>query len=280
VRCTDPTAELKLAPTPLVLRAKEVHAVAQVYNPTLILAEIAGPLSIAEQGRPPTHIADWTLAQTSLRGLPSAPERISVVLADARIERPAETGATMLASARRLEFHLRLSTGPAAESPVFDLAALASAAIVADVALLAQRPLDAEIAGTLRGVGDLTPKPLETRLKEWQAAGGRIDVSNARVRQGNAMASASGEIGLSPQGRLDGALRVTAAGFDSVIQSLVGSASSSRRQLSILAGVAGLSLLGEKSQIDGKPAMTLQLRFADGAVFLGPIPIGQTVPLY
>ena len=43
---------------------------------------------------------------------------------------------------------------------------------------------------------------------------------------------------------------------------------------------AGINLLGEQTTLEGKRAVTLPLRFSDGAVFLGPIPIGKTPALF
>ena len=41
-----------------------------------------------------------------------------------------------------------------------------------------------------------------------------------------------------------------------------------------------LNLIGQPTQLEGKPATTMALRFADGAAFLGPIPLGQTPAFY
>src|SRR5262249_13834459 len=43
-------------------------------------------------------------------------------------------------------------------------------------------------------------------LRQWQAEGGRFEVRNGRMAQGEAVAIAQGDIGLSPTGRLDGEL--------------------------------------------------------------------------
>jgi hypothetical protein len=43
---------------------------------------------------------------------------------------------------------------------------------------------------------------------------------------------------------------------------------------------AGINMLGEQATLEGKRAVTLPLRFNDGAVFLGPIPIGNTPALF
>ena len=39
-------------------------------------------------------------------------------------------------------------------------------------------------------------------------------------------------------------------------------------------------MLGEQTTLEGKRAVTLPLRLSDGAVFLGPIPIGNTPALF
>jgi hypothetical protein len=42
----------------------------------------------------------------------------------------------------------------------------------------------------------------------------------------------------------------------------------------------GINMLGEQTMLEGKRAVTLPLRFTDGSVFLGPIPIGNTPALF
>ncbi len=42
----------------------------------------------------------------------------------------------------------------------------------------------------------------------------------------------------------------------------------------------GINMLGEQTTLEGKRAVTLPLRFTDGAIFLGPIPIGNAPALF
>ena len=42
----------------------------------------------------------------------------------------------------------------------------------------------------------------------------------------------------------------------------------------------GLNLIGQPATLDGRQALTLPLRFDDGAMFLGPIPLGTTPALF
>ena len=44
---------------------------------------------------------------------------------------------------------------------------------------------------------DFTPKPMPARLREWQAAGGRLEVQSARLAQGETLANATGTLALT-----------------------------------------------------------------------------------
>jgi hypothetical protein len=151
-------------------------------------------------------------------------------------------------------------------------------------------------------MNDFSPKPWSARFREIQAAGGRIDVTKARVQQGDILAIGEGSVSLNDNGRLEGQLRVTVAGLDQFLTAigapqrvqsspnmdkLVGALD---RLAPGLGGMArqqaganislGINLLGEPATLEGRKAVTLPLRFTDGAVFLGPVPIGNTPALF
>jgi hypothetical protein len=167
------------------------------------------------------------------------------------------------------------------------------------------QPFDAQVVGTLRGLKDLAPKPLPVRLKELQAAGGRLEVTRARLQQGEVIAVASGTLGLNASGRLDGQLEVTVAGLDRILPAfgidpnaqnnpqsarvdaalgaldrLVPGLGKFARENAGAGLAAGLQLLGTPNTLEGRPAVSLPLRFADGAAFLGPLALGRLAPLY
>jgi len=274
IRCTDPTVELANAQPARVFKAKELLGVAQVYDPGLIIAEITGPLAIAESGQPVIWRADWRLAQASLRGRPGTPERLSVALDGAKLERTEGANADIWAEANHFEAHVRRNPASTSDRPVLDFAAQLAGATVPSAAVLAGKPLDAEVTAVLRGLSDLRPKPVPAQLKEWQAAGGRLEITKLRLQQGEAVALAAGDIGLSAAGRPDGAFNVTMAGFERMVQQLAGSGGIQRGL------IAGLAFLGRPAEIDGKRGVSVPLRFNDGAVSLGPIPLGKMEPLY
>lgn len=43
---------------------------------------------------------------------------------------------------------------------------------------------------------------------------------------------------------------------------------------------AGIGMLGEPKELEGRRAVSLPLRFVNGAAFLGPIQVGQIAPLF
>ena len=157
----------------------------------------------------------------------------------------------------------------------------------------------------LRGLKDFGPKPWPDRFREIQAAGGRIEITNARVKQGETIAAANGALGLSPRGRLDGQLRLTVANLADLLPALgldgrspqaankpldnaarparphrAGAGQYRAAERGAGAGRRRSNFIGQPAEIEGKRAITLPLRFNDGAVTLGPIPLGQTAPLF
>jgi hypothetical protein len=300
VRCDDASVEMRAFQPALLVAAGSFLVVAQVYDPSLLIGEITAPLTVTEAGGREVLVATWRLAQISARGRPNAPERVSIAADDLRIDRGRE-GGQRLASTTHLELHGRADPGSTAKSPSADLVVRLSGATLPAVGDLAAQPADAEMTAVLRGLKSFAPRPMPTMLRELQAAGGRLEISSARLQQGDTIVQASGSIGLSPAGRLDGTMTVAIAGFDKFMASL-GSlpkaapapAASGRPALSafdriapalggtgrdqIAAGLLGL--LGERTVLENKPAITMQLRLTDGAAYLGPIPLGQIPPLY
>jgi hypothetical protein len=110
-------------------------------------------------------------------------------------------------------------------------------------------------------------------------------------------------LSLNARGALDGQLRITvvnleklvaALGIDRMMQpdSAVGRLSGALDRVAPGLGnvarergapnllTAGINMLGQKTELEGKPAVTLPLRFADGAVFFGPLKVGQIAPVF
>ena len=275
VRCRDAAADLIEAKPPLQIRAKELLTVAQIYQPTLILAEIASPLTVGEGGRKAALAAQWTLAQASLRGLPMRPERVSVAVDNLKLSQP--EAAEPLFSAKHAELHARLDPQSPPDQLVVDVAARLEQATSAAGGPILDEPIDFELSTVLHGLKDLKPKPVAELLRQLAAAGGDLQVVRARMARGSMLADATGTLRLNPQGRLEGRLEVTIAGIDFRLLERA------LPQLKANAGPVGiglLALLGEQTKLEGRPAVSVPLRFTDGAAYLGPLPLGRSPSLF
>jgi hypothetical protein len=303
VRCGDAGVELKDTQPPVVLKLKQILVVAQVWDANFLIAEFTGPLTASDPGQPVYLTADWTLAQASVRGTPSAPDRASISVDGLKFDDPAKR----LADAQHAEFHARVQFGSWPHNPAVDLAIKLAGATAPGLVPFAKEASDVDIVAVLHGMKDFAPKPLPVRLREWQAASGRLEVQSARLAQGDALATATGTLALSPRGRLDGALKVTAAGVERFIPALGGDKRGAPLSLDrapsalgalerAVPGISGavrvapaqqnqvatglLALLGQSTTLEGKPAVAIPVKFTDGAATLGPIPLGQVPPLF
>jgi len=302
VECNQALALFSNSQPPVELKATNLLMVAQVYQPGLLISEFRGPLTVGEPGKPPELIADWKLAQSSVRGTPSAPERGSLVVDQPVVDRTNGGVRQNVFRAKHMEIHGRMAEGSASNRPVIEVALQLDQASAPELNPAAARPFDANVTALLRGLSDFSPKPWPARFREVQAAGGRIDITNARVQQGDILAVGTGSLALNNNGRLEGELRVTMAGVEQFLtaigaQQKVQTSPNMDKLVGVLdrlapglGGVArqqaganislGLNLLGEQTTLEGKRAVALPLRFNDGAVSLGPIPIGNTPGLF
>ena len=279
VRCTAAGAQMRSADPPFVVTAKDLLVVAQVYRPNLLIAEVEAPLTLEAPNGGVSLIADWTLAQTSVRGLPPTPERISLAVDQFRLDQKSPAGSQTLLTAKHMELHVRLDPDSTPGRPVLDLAARFTDAASPAAGSLMPQPIDFEATAVLRGLKDLTPRSLAALLGQLQGAGGRLEIEHARLQRGDMIAVGAGSLGLSPQGRLDGTLRMTVAGFDlNVLKPLFPGVTVSGSLAGM--GTSLLGFLGQPAELEGRRAVTMPLRFADGAVSLGPLALGRTAPLY
>lgn len=295
----------------------QILAVAQIYSPQLLIAEFEGPLTVTEQGEQYSLVFGWSSARSSVFGLPVSPQRISLVVDDPTLERTAGAVRTPIGRAKQSELHGRIAEGSAAADPVIEAAWTLKQASAEPLHPALAETFDMTTQARLRGLKDFRPKRWPERFREIQAANGRIELLQSRLQQGNLIAVASGSLGLTADGMLDGELQMVVAGMDKIVPALgldkileQGVSQSTLDRLApglkaeqvdkamgaldkllpglgnvvrqkapvALGGIVGM--LGQKTTLEGRPAQAFPLRFADGAVYLGPIRVAQTPPLF
>jgi hypothetical protein len=300
VECADLSATFARTAPPFAVDAANLHFAWQVYQPTLVIAELAGPLTLGEPRAAPTLRADWRLGQASVRATTTGVGRVSIVFDDPALRRVGASGGDSLFRADHVELHGRPSSSASGDEAV-DLAVRLVQAVAPALHPIAAKPIDADATGVLHGFVDPASRPLPVVLRDWQSRGGSLEVNEARVQQDDVIAVGSGTLGLTARGGINGQLRITVVGLEKVLQALgadrllsrgdVGSAidaldrmlpglGNMARQNAGATIVAGLGAFGQSTQLEGKPAMSVLLRFDDGAVQLGPLMLGRIAPLF
>jgi hypothetical protein len=305
------------AQTSVTAKLGEILVVAQVYDPKLLIAEFTAPATISDRAGQPSMAVNWSKGRSSVVGLPAVPQRASIVFDDPAIDRINGSAQTPLARAKHVELHGRLVEGSPSDHPVIETVLQIAQGSVQELHPLLAQPFDADVRALLTGLKDFSPKPWPQRFRELQAAGGHVEIVASRIQQGDLIAVAAGTLGLSANGRLDGELQMTVAGIEKVIPALgiekmldegvpqatldsvapgvktqdVNNLFSALNRAipglgnavkqNVNSGLAvGINALGKEAVLEGKKARAFPLRFVDGAVFLGPIKVGQTPPLY
>jgi hypothetical protein len=302
--------------TPVTARLSDILVVAQVYDPKLLIAEFTAPATIAGPDQL-SLMVNWSKARSSIVGLPAVPQRAAIVFDDPAIYRINASAPTPLARAKHVELHARLADGSAQGHPVIETVLQIAGGSLQELHPLLAEPFDADVRTLLSGLKDFSPKPWPERFREIQAAGGHVEIVQSRIAQGDLIAVAAGTLGLNAGGRLDGELQMTVAGIEKVIpafgidkmlqdgvpqatldhlapgvktqdiNNLFGALDRAIpgfgkvvKQNANVGVAAGINALGKEATLEGKKARAFPLRFVDGAVFLGPLKVGQVPALF
>lgn len=310
------TATQNVTQVPITAKLGEITVVAQIYTPRLLIAEFNAPAVLSERGQPIMAI-NWSSARSSITGLPGTPDSADIVFDDATVDRFAGSVQAPTARAKHVELHGRNAPDSTPDKPVIETSLQITGGSIADVSPILATPFDANILGRLSGFKDISPKPWPERFRELQAAGGRLEIVQSRVQQGDIISLATGSLGLTPSGNLDGELQMTVAGLDKAVAALgidkllemgvpqealdrIAPGVKSQDVNNILGALdraipglgnfarknagaglaAGVNSIGQPATLEGKPARTFPLKFVDGAVYLGPLRVAQVPPLF
>jgi hypothetical protein len=320
IACDGPsvtlTSQTAQSANQFTAKLDQILVVAQVYDPKHVIAEFSGPAAITDKSGQ-SFAANWKLGRASVFGLPDVPQRASVVFDAPTLARVDGSMQVPLAEAGHVELHGRLAEGAPKDAPVIETVLQINKGAIRGLHPLLADPFDADVRALVSGLKDLAPKPWPVRFREIQAAGGHVEIVQSRIQQGDLIAVAAGTLGLSPAGRLEGELQMTVAGIERIIPALgidkmldegvpqatldkvaPGVKSQDLNNLfgaldraipglgkvvkqNANAGVAaGINALGKEAELEGRKARAFPLRFVDGVVFLGPLKVAQTPPLF
>ncbi|OYU85969.1 MAG: hypothetical protein CFE29_31425 [Bradyrhizobiaceae bacterium PARB1] len=310
------TATQSVTQIPVTAQLGEILVVAQIYTPRLLIAEFKAPAVISQQGQPWMAMA-WSDARSSITGLPGTPDSGDLVFDDLSLDRFAGTVSAPAVRAKRVVLNGRTAANSTPEKPAIETALRITSGTIADVHPLLAAPFDTDIRAQISGLNDLSPKPWPQRFREIQAAGGRLEITQSRVQQGDIISLATGSLGITAAGNLDGELQMTVTGLDKAVNALgidklleIGVPQETLDRLApglksqdvnnILGALdraipglgnfarknagaglaAGVNSIGTATTLEGRPARAFPLKFVDGAVFFGPLRVAQIPPLF
>lgn len=251
-------------------------AFAQVYQPSLILADIDGPLQLKFDDGARVDLA-WSRLRLSLRGTPQTLDRFSIQGADAVLTASAADQPLFEMRAGEFEAHVRQSLDR--QDSAYDLALSLRRAVTPalDAFLGLNDPADVDFAGAASHLAFAVKGSLAERLEVWRAAGGRLEPASLDVRKGQSRLRLNGGLGLDAAHRLEGKLTLEGDGLQPLFK---------RFGLNLDMVAAGNlldGLLGAKPKADGekRAGLRLPLTLDRGRVAVGPLrtPIALP-PLY
>jgi hypothetical protein len=287
--CVQASAQINSNQPPFAVSARDVTFAAQVYHPTLLVADVTSPVTVSLPGRG-SFIGNWTQAQLSLHGLPPEPQSVAVTVEQPRLAQGDRPG-TAVFTADNADVTSSIIGGSVSDHPVIETVVHFSGATAPSLHALAAAPLQGDIDVVLSGFKDLAPKPWAERFREMQAAGGSIEIKHIRLQRPDSILVGAGTLSVNQNGKLDGLVRVAISGLGNIVP-LLGLDRVIGRGIDQLAGsgvvrdsansniIDNLNKMGQPTAIDDKPAIVLPLRIADGSVYLAMVPLGDVPPLF
>lgn len=254
------------------------EAIAQVYQPRLVIAEVAGPLHVSDgkvtvQGR-------WDLLQASIHASQTGLQRLSIAANAPKITVTGLLPQEIATSGQHLELHLRPNPSRASEKAYDAALSVKQASIPQLDALIGGTELtDLNADVTATQTADFQGRPLAQELERWRSAGGVLDVLMLSVTKGPRRLEAKGQLNLDEEHRPSGQLNVAAAGLDGLIGNITGS----RTGGALLGALLGQNprardKTGAQPQLAPLPPLSLN----NGFLAMGPfvIPNFRLQPLY
>jgi hypothetical protein len=287
--CVGLNVTLANAAQPTLI-VNELRTVVSPLAPHTLVTTINGPISV-RSNQSATFVGDWSRAQLTLQSSPDSLGQVSLALDEPTFSRLSGDNKKPVLVGGRLE----LGAVPAGISGIKIVAHATGVSFPEGDPITAQ-PFLADISAVLRNLPK-SPARLAVLLHDWQSRGGSLEVTEARIQQGDAVAIGAGQLRLNDAGRIEGALSVAATDTyqqlartysldaksgtrerERIAQSLPADSRSRSRSL----GTPETAQPADRPQTMQRQAgkMDIPIRFVDGRVYLEFTPIGEIAPLF
>ncbi|SCY26662.1 DUF2125 domain-containing protein [Microvirga guangxiensis] len=254
------------------------EAIAQVYQPRLVIVEVAGPMRVTD-GKANVQ-GQWDLLQASIHASRSGLQRLSVAATSPKFTVTGLAPQDIATSCQYLELHLRPNPSRASEKAYDAALSIRQATVPLLDALIGGSELtDLNADVTVTQATGFQGRPIAQELERWRSAGGTLDVLTLAAAKGPRRIEAKGKLNLDEEHRPAGQLTVAAAGLDGLIGNITGN----RAGGALLGALLGQNPRAQGGS-NGKPqlAQLPQLTLNNGYLAMGPfvIPNVRLQPLY
>lgn len=297
-------ASLRLARSDGGFTLGPLVALVQVYQPRHGLLQAKGPFHV-EQGDLVGDVS-WTSLEGSFHGASNGFVRASLVVGGLQAAVRGFEAQPIELSAKSLELHARPTPGRFASNGAVDVSLRLAQAVVPKLDPLIGNadPSDVALDATVSQAAVLRTGPVAGELEKWRRADGSLDIALLSLAKGTRRLQAQGSLGLDDRHRPSGQLDLRAAGLEGLIGQIMGQRFGEERG-ALIGNLVGQFLGGlqrrdaadapppkapsaegpgasSNPRGDGRLTPLPPLRFADGRVLLGPIPIPnfRLPPLY
>jgi hypothetical protein len=233
-----------------------IEGAALIFQPSLVHVRAIGPATIEDAFLGGQNEVTWTNLEASLRAADwKRIGRLSIV-ADGLAWSDTLVSRTLLGSANRAEFHL--VDVPAKHDGTAGRAALEGYVLLDGTALPAWTVANGKVTATI-GVSALPDNLLALPadpVRDWQAAGGRITITEIKGIEGEDTITLTGDLGLNPEGFAEGTIEIASKGVAERSGAFL-----APEMLPLIFGTAGA---------DGTSVQRFTI--ANGVLFLGMLP--------
>jgi hypothetical protein len=270
------------------------RAVAEVYDPRLLVLRVEGPLR-ASDGRVSIE-GNWRAFEANYRAAPDGFHRASAVMDGPAFAIRGLSAEPVKLAGERLETHLRPNLSRAISEGAYDwVARLAQGRLPGlDAFLGGDEPTDIDVQLTAPQALDFAARPVTEELERWRKAGGKIEVSTLSLTKGARRLETRGQVALDRTRRPAGRLDVAVANVEGLLGDvIITSEGPGGLVLSAPAGILGALTGGRVGapSLNNRPARPPPgtnlkplppLRIQGGVLFLGTLPVPGVLidPLY
>ena len=217
VRCTKPSFSGRLGAMTGMGSVGDFLAAANLYNPSLVVVEVASPFAFHTSDETLTLSLAWKELHASHRSRYGDFERGSLELEAPSLHVEGKGFAPLNGKAAAFETQLRSNPD---DPSALDVAFRANGVVAEGLDALTGEaaPLDAILSATIRQAAAASGGNAAAILERWRLGGGRVDLQEFKAAKGTARIEADGRLDLDALHRLRGSLNLGASGIAPLLQ--------------------------------------------------------------